>query len=85
MIHSSKKGGDLATLESPEKWEFLFQRLNQSVKLFQIVRDDTNITGYNNGTGIDGPPAVKNIIFWINGISSLDMETFQIKYQWVIV
>ena len=74
----------MATLESPEEWEFLFEQLNQSVQLFENIRDDTNITRYNDGTEIDSPTAMKNIFFWINGISSLDMETFQIKYQWVI-
>ena len=75
------KGGDLATLETDEEWKNIFRTLNRSPDNRESIEPIGANDDAANSAGVNRQLETK--ILWINGIFSLDLETFQMKYVWV--
>ena len=79
----------MATFDSAEEWEKVHQGLSQKPEiLFGIQNDPNRFNNLRSSSSsqrfADGEvQRKKNIIFWINGVYHLDLETFQVDYRWV--
>ena len=68
-------------MESEDEWKKIFKVLNQSPKTKDSSPDETQSNSVSDEASAIQRQTTE--VLWINGIFSLDLETFRMKYVWV--